>query len=168
MSRVLAVSGLVLLACAGPRAARRGPALEGKPISVLAEDLDGREVRIEADQGKVRVVDLFASWCEPCRDQFPALERLSHAYRARGLVVYAVSFDEDRAALETFVAEHGPSFPVLWDPGGSRLAPELQIRRLPTTLVVDRRGVIRSVHLGFEPAEEARLERDVRRLLGER
>jgi thiol-disulfide isomerase/thioredoxin len=165
--RALVFFALVLLACAGPKPASRGPALEGRAIAVVAEDLAGRQLRIEADRGRVRVVDLFASWCEPCRAQFPALERLARAHGPRGLSVYAVSFDQDRAALEAFVSEHAPSFPVLWDRGGDRIASELQIRRLPTTLVVDRRGVIRSVHLGFEAADEARLEREVRMLLEE-
>jgi thiol-disulfide isomerase/thioredoxin len=140
----------------------------GKPVDVTAETLDGAEVRVAAHQGKVRVVDFWASWCDPCRDQLPFLDRLARTYGADGLYVYAVSFDEDRAALEAFLAEAPVSFAVLWDKGGAALSERLAVTRLPTTLLVDRAGVVREVRLGFAPEEERRVEEAVRRLLAER
>jgi peroxiredoxin len=60
------------------------------------------------------------------------------------------------------------SLPVLWDRGGEAVVPALQIQRLPTTFVVDRAGVIRDVHLGYDARSDAKLERDVEELLAER
>jgi thiol-disulfide isomerase/thioredoxin len=114
------------------------------------------------------VVDFFASWCEPCRDQLPRLDRLARDLHAQGLDVYGVSFDEEREAALGFSADAGVGFPVLWDRGGDRLAPALEIERLPTTLVADRRGVIRVVHVGYTQPDEDRLEAQVRALLEER
>ena len=69
--------------------------------------------------------------------------------------------------MERFL-EHTPvSFQVLWDKGGAALAERLEVTRLPTTLVLDRNGVVRDVHLGFDRGEERNIEDTVRRLLGE-
>lgn len=134
---------------------------------MTAETLAGDEVRVADHQGKVRVVDFWASWCDPCRDQLPFLDRLARAYEADGLLVYAISFDEDRAALEGFLAAAPVSYPVMWDQGGALLSERLGVTRLPTTLLVDRAGVVREVHLGFAPEEERKVEDAVRRLLAE-
>jgi thiol-disulfide isomerase/thioredoxin len=166
--RTLPAAALFLLACAGARPLASPSPLVGQPFEVSASDLFGREARIEADQGRVVVVDFFATWCEPCRAQLPRLAGLSRALGARGLSVYAVSFDESRAALEGFIDGPASGIPLLWDRGGERLAPVLSISRLPTTFVVDRHGVIRSVHVGYDGPAGDRLEVEVRALLEER
>jgi cytochrome c biogenesis protein CcmG/thiol:disulfide interchange protein DsbE len=163
----LVLSVLVTAACAGSRPVLPRSPLVGKAVDVTAPDLDGREHRVQADAGKVRVVDFWATWCDPCRDQLPFLDRLAADYGERGLSVYAVSFDEDRAAVERFLAEAPVSFTILWDKGGAALSDALEVTRLPTTLLVDRRGVVRDVHLGFEKKEEAKLEAAVKKLLAE-
>ncbi len=157
------------LACAGhgPRPTVKLPPLAGKPLDVAAEDLAGHPVRIDGTGGQVLVVDFFASWCEPCKVQLPHLDRLARELHGQGLQVYGVSFDEDLGAIRRFAAEMAVGFPVLWDRGGEKLAPELSIERLPTTLVVDRTGTIRKVHLGYDTKEGERLEAEVRALLAE-
>lgn len=167
MRSALLLALTLLAACAGGSAALRSSPLVGKPVKVAAADLRGREHDVGAEVGKVRVVDFWATWCDPCRDQLPFLDRLAADYGSRGLSVYAVAFDEDRDAVQRFLAETPVSFTVLWDKGGAALAQPLEVTRLPTTLLVDRQGVVRDVHLGFEKAEEAKLEAAVRRLLAE-
>lgn len=168
MRRAVLLAVLVAAACAGPRASSRATSpLVGKPVAVAAQDLAGKEVRVEDARGKVRVVDFWATWCDPCRDQLPFLDRLAQQYGDAGLEVYAVSFDEDRAEVEEFLAASPVSFAVLWEKGGGELPERLEVTRLPTTLLVDRAGVIREVHLGFSPEEGAKLEAVVRRLLAE-
>ena len=120
----------------------------------------------EAD-GRVRVIDFWASWCDPCRHQLPLLDRLAREHGPRGLAVYGVAFDEDRAMVEAFLADTPVSFPILWDRGGERLSAPFAITRLPTTLLVDRGGRVRSVHLGYDAAEGRKLEAEVRALLAE-
>ncbi len=167
MRRVLVLAAALLASCAGGRAASRTSPLVGRPVEVSAADLDGREHDVLSDRGKVRVIDFWATWCDPCRDQLPFLDRLAAEYGPRGLAVYAVAFDEDRGALERFLEEVPLSFTVLWDKGGAVLSEPLEVTRLPTTLLVDRRGIVRDVHLGFEKREEAKLEAAVLRLLAE-
>jgi thiol-disulfide isomerase/thioredoxin len=167
MVRVAVALAALLAACARSPLVPPASPLVGQAADVTAATLDGVEVRVGAHQGKVRVVDFWASWCDPCRDQLPFLDRLARAYEADGLSVYAVSFDEDRAALERFLEEAPVSFPVMWDKGGATLSERFAVTRLPTTLLVDRAGVVREVHLGYAPEEGRKVEDAVRRLLAE-
>ena len=166
--RCLLITALAAsLSCAGPRSSWQTSPLVGKPVNISANRLDGREERVPGPRARATVVDFWATWCDPCRDQMPLLDRLFTEYRERGVEVYAVSFDEDRNALEEFLARIPVGFPVLWDKGGSALAEKMDITRLPTTLILDRDGVVRAVHLGFEKGEGSALERELRRVLSE-
>jgi cytochrome c biogenesis protein CcmG, thiol:disulfide interchange protein DsbE len=165
MSRGIAVA-VLLVACSGMRPPFRPPAVVGKRADVASRDLAGRDVDVLARPARARVVDFWASWCEPCREQLPHLDRLARTYGDRGLAVYGVAFDEDRALVEAFLRATPVSFPVLWEKGGGAIAGRFDVTRLPTTLVVDAAGVIRSVHLGYDAAEGAMIEAEVQRLLG--
>lgn len=166
MHRALVVAVLAA-ACASVRGPSAVSPLVGREIQVEAPGLDGVPVAVGEDGARVRVVDVWASWCEPCRKQLPALDRLAREYAGRGVRVYGVSFDADRRELEEFLRETPVSFPVLWDAGGERLTEHLAIRRLPTTLVIDGDGVVRHVHPGYGPHHDERIEGEVRALLGE-
>ena len=134
----------------GPAGGPVGPAaLIGTPArSFPARDLAGKDVSLADYRGKVVLLNLWASWCTPCRQEMPALEQLYRENRARGLVVLGVDQGESKEAATAFVREHGVTFDVLLDE-------EQQYGRayaavgLPTTLVIDRSG--RIVH-GYDGA----------------
>jgi thiol-disulfide isomerase/thioredoxin len=153
------------LACAGPRTTWQASPLVGRTVEIDAKALDGTEVKLPSRGARATVVDFWATWCEPCREQLPDLDRLAAAWRAEGVQVYAVSFDEDRAAVEEFVARTAIGFPVLWDKGGQTLAERLELTRLPTTVLIDGAGVVRGVHLGYEPGQSAALQDELKRIL---
>jgi len=103
---------------------------KGKPVD-LAERL----------KGKVVLLNFWATWCEPCLEEMPAIERLSHAYRERGLVVLAVSVDREGAAVvRTFLKRHALSFLVGLDPQQA-VARLYRIWALPSTVIVSRKGI---------------------------
>lgn len=170
MTRALILLAALLTACTParprPTAQIQVPPLAGKPLTLSAPDLSGREVRVEAP-GRVLVVDFFASWCEPCRIQLPHLGALARERGAQGLVAYGVAVDEERAAVEGFAQELGVEFPILWDPGGDQVARGLGIERLPTTILVDRSGVVRHVHVGYDERIEEQVTAEVKALLAE-
>ncbi len=167
MRIALLVAAVALAACTAHRPAPRAAAKVGRPIVLAAPDLAGNPVDVAADRGRVRVVDFWATWCEPCRDEMPALDRLWREKAAQGLSVYAVSFDEDRSQIPTFLAQVPVGFPVLWDKGGDRWSGAYDVNRLPTMLVVDRRGVIRYAHEGYDRDTAAEARREVEALLAE-
>ena len=158
---------LAAVACAAPRPLPAAASRIGQPVELSAPDLEGRTVDVAADAGVVRVIDFWATWCEPCREQLPALERLRRELGPRGLSVYAVSFDEDPAQIPRFLAATPVGFPVLWDQGGATWAARYGLYRLPTTVLVDRRGIVRFVHEGFDEGIAAEERRQVERLIEE-
>jgi thiol-disulfide isomerase/thioredoxin len=144
----------------------QSPAL-GRPVDVVAPDLRGEEFRVVDGVGLVRIIDFWATWCEPCREQFPVLEALARAHQSEGLAIYAVSVDEDLAQVVAFLQTTPLPFRVLFDKGGARHSEPLGIERLPTTLLVDRTGRVRFVNQGYRPQDAELLDREVRRLLTE-
>jgi hypothetical protein len=92
---------------------------------------------------------------------------MSRELGPRGLLVYAVSFDEDAAQIAPFLAQVPVSFPVLHDRGGDALTARFLVSRLPTSLLVDRRGIIRFVHEGWTPERAREAQRQVEQLLAE-
>ncbi len=160
----------ICAACALSRSGRSSASANGPvghPIALQARDLSGREVDVAADRGRVRVIDLWATWCEPCRDELPDLDRLSRELGGRGLSVYAVSFDEDRSEIPAFLHEIPVGFPVLWEQGGGSVAAAFQVKGLPTTILVDRQGVVRFIHEGYDERIAAAERREIEELLAE-
>lgn len=118
-----------------------GPALAGETVI----DLDQYE-------GKVVVVDFWASWCVPCRRSFPWLDEMQNKYRQQGLVVIGVNMDADPAAAESFLKEFPVSFRIVRDAGGV-LARQYDVIAMPSSYVIDRNGNIAARHLGFKTAK---------------
>lgn len=127
--------------------------IEGIPLSLV--DLEG----------KVVVLNFWATWCLPCRAEMPALERTWLAWQEQGLVVVAVNLQENPGRVAEFVRELGLTFPVLVDADGSVLR-RYRVQLYPTTFFIGRDGVIRDVIYGG-PMAETLLASKVARLLEE-
>ncbi len=122
---------------------------------------------LPATAGKIVLVDFWASWCAPCQASFPAYSRLYAEYAARGLVIVAVSVDENPAAYAAFVRRFHPPFAALND-RGQQLVREVDVPAMPTCYLVGRDGRVRAVHTGFHGADtEHALRREIDALLAE-
>jgi len=130
-----------------------------------ARDLEGRMIRMSALRGKVVIVDFWASWCEPCREELPVLDRLYQRYRSRGLVVIGVSVDRSEGNARSFLRRNSVSFPIIHD-SGHRIADRYSPPRMPSSYIIDRRGVVRHVQEGYDSDDADDIERRVRALLG--
>ena len=115
--------------------------------------LDGGAVDLAALRGKVLVVNFWATWCPPCVEEMPSLEKLHRVLGPEGLVVLGVSADEDEATLRAFVQKAGVTFPILRDPGGRGPAAAYRTTGYPETFVLDPSGVLLDIYIG--PAEWA-------------
>lgn len=153
---VVAAIGADALALLG-RGAGAGP--PGDPAPPLpSEVLKPPRVTIGSLRGRPAAINFWASWCEPCRQEAPALERLSHELRGRASLV-GVDWQDDRGAALSFIDEYGWTFPVLRASDGG-LAGRFGVVGLPATVVLDRRGRVAEVLQGPQTAS------DVGRALG--
>ena len=116
--------------------------------------------------GKVLVVDFWASWCKPCGKSLPWLSQLVAAHGAEGLVVVAVNLDKDLAPARAMLDALDPAILVVHDPEGT-LAGRYELEGMPSAYVYDRRGELRTRHVGFLPAEAAAKEQEILTLLQE-
>ncbi|MBI2152431.1 MAG: TlpA family protein disulfide reductase [Candidatus Rokubacteria bacterium] len=125
---------------------RPSRAQAAKEFSVPA--LDGKTLRLADYKGQVLFLNFWATWCPPCKEEMPAMERLYQRYKGQGFAVLAVSVDAEGAPVVTpFVKEHKLTFPIGLDPKMA-LAERYGVRALPTSFLVDRKGTLVALALG--------------------
>lgn len=134
------------------------------PIDLTLEDLNGQRVRLSDLRGKVVLVNYWASWCNPCRDEMPILNAFYKAHQSKGFSLVAVNVSESAEDASDYVNELGYSFTVWSDPSGDTMI-ELGINGLPASLLLDEGGRIVKVWLG--PLTKEMLEEAVLPLLDE-
>ncbi len=157
LTAAVGIGALVALPVEALDPGRRAPEFELRA-------LDGQPVKLAALRGKVVVVDFWASWCRPCRSAMPQLEQLYRSYRRKGLVVVGVSVDSSPANAKKFLSGVPVSFPIVHD-AKQQVARQYRPPRMPSSFVIDRRGVVRHVQAGFRAGDDARIERMVKELL---
>jgi thiol-disulfide isomerase/thioredoxin len=142
--------------------------LTGKPAPEFSVSLKGGKKWSPADaQGKVLIIDFWATWCGPCRESFPALETIYKKHKAQGFELVAINIDETPDEVDAFLKSTGVHFPVGFDPGGEKVAgKKYPIPTMPTTYVIDKKGTIRHVHAGYHDGEDKEIEAEVTKLLG--
>lgn len=129
--------------------------LEGSPVSSMQQL-----------QGKVVLVDFWASWCAPCRKSFPWLNAMQQRHGAEGLLVLAINEDTERRDAERFLQQVPADFSILYDRAGA-LAQQYQLMGMPSSFLIDKKGQIRYRHIGFKQADIADYETQIRQLLAE-
>jgi peroxiredoxin len=124
-----------------------------KPVRVQpAKDFvtpspDGKPVRFADYRGKVIFLNFWATWCPPCREEMPAMERLYQRYKAQGLVVLAISVDSDLVVVPPFVKENKLTFPIGHDPKMA-LAERYGVRALPSSFLINKKGNLAALAIG--------------------
>jgi len=113
----------------------------------LLEDLPGGEVRLSDYRGHPVVLNFWATWCKPCRQEMPQFVEAYNKYRSQGLVVIGLNLQEGKAVIKPFADDYGMDFPVLIDRDGE-VGDRYRLLGLPTTFFIDRDGVIRSIFTG--------------------
>jgi cytochrome c biogenesis protein CcmG, thiol:disulfide interchange protein DsbE len=166
---VLLVSGCASMtggdgATAGGSAGAMAGVGEAMPDLSMDAFWERKEVRLSAHRGKVVLLDIWASWCVPCKDELPVLDDLAQRLRGQGVVIIAVSIDEDRGAAEQFLKRRPRwSLTLAHDPSGT-IPDRLQPPKMPTSYLIDRQGILRHVNAGFDRGDGPRLEAQLRAL----
>ncbi|MFN8532217.1 MAG: TlpA disulfide reductase family protein [Dehalococcoidia bacterium] len=162
MTRVLGlvITMLLLAACQGSNAA---PVVGGAAPDFNLGQLDGSPLSLSSLKGKPVLINFWATWCAPCRDEMPLIQDAAIRYERSGLTVLAINVQEGEALVKPFVDEFGLKFTVVLDKNGDVVS-RYRVRGLPTSVFVGRDGVIRSVYLG--PMDANTLETHLRGILG--
>lgn len=119
----------------------------GRTPPLVLSELDGGSFDLAAHRGKVVLVNFWATWCEPCRDEMPALGRLQKKLGGKGFVVLAVNVDEPESRVRKFLEQMPLGFPVLVDPE-RKATKAWNVRILPASFIIDRDGRIRYAAVG--------------------
>ena len=162
------VTGFTAVQAASPALAKSEARAKLAPISkahdfALKRSADGKAIKLSDMKGKVRLVDFWATWCPPCREEIPGFISLQKKYQAKGLEIIGVSVDRGGpAVVNSFVKENGINYTSLMSDAATESAYG-GIRSIPTTFLVDREGNIVKKYLGARPTEE--FEADIKALL---
>jgi thiol-disulfide isomerase/thioredoxin len=141
------------------------PLKEGTAIvDFELQQLGGGSRSLSSFKGKVVFLNFWATWCGPCRQEMPSMERLYQRLKGKGLEIVAVNLQEDDKAVQKFVNEHKLSFPVLLDKSG-RVGATYGARSIPTSYIIDRKGFVVAGTIGTREWDTEQYVRFFERLL---
>ncbi|MFC3121459.1 TlpA disulfide reductase family protein [Agaribacter flavus] len=146
-------------------AVSQASAVETAPDFTLKSKESGN-IRLSEQRGNMVLINFWASWCGPCRQELPEMEALYQEYQDLGFEILAVNVDENSASADTLLNDIEVSFPVLYDPNGE-VSQLYDVSAMPTTVLVDRDGKQRLVHLGYRAGDENKYEKAIKMLLRE-
>jgi peroxiredoxin len=158
-------AGIVLSMVAAGSLASSG--LAGSPAPDFAlKSSTGENMRLSEYRGDVVMINFWATWCGPCRQEMPLLDELYSRYQRVGFNLLGVNIDDDSRRAMDMINELGVSFPVLFD-SSKEVSRLYEVDAMPVTVIVDREGNVRHVHQGYKPGYEQKYLDEVRSLLRE-
>ena len=130
-------------------------------------DRDGNTVSLEDLRGQVVMINFWASWCGPCREEMPRRVQIHQRYQPRGVTLLGVNVEENSSDAVSWLKDRPVSYPILLDPdnGVSKL---YDVVAMPSTVIVDRQGNVRFLHHGYQAGYEDQYQDQIRQLVRER
>jgi thiol-disulfide isomerase/thioredoxin len=126
--------------------------------------MSGPNLRLAEQRGRVVMVNFWATWCGPCRQEMPQLDRLYQKYKSSGFVLLGVNVDEDVRKATDVAAKLGVTFPVLLDTDKA-VSKLYDLSTMPSTVIIDRDGKVRYFHRGYLAGYEDNYDKQIRELL---
>jgi thiol-disulfide isomerase/thioredoxin len=164
--RMFSGLGLVLLAALLAMPIASAEALKGPAPDFVLKSNGGKNVRLSELRGQVVMINFWASWCGPCRQEMPLLDELHSRYKGLGFTVLGVNVEEDSRKADGLLRQIPVSFPVLYDTE-NEVSEMYGVNAMPTTVMVDRNGNMRYLHKGYQPGYEVAYQEQVRTLIRE-
>jgi peroxiredoxin len=162
-ARVLRVAAVAVAAIlAGTASSAIAPQATAPDFTLHA--MTGQNLRLKEQRGRVVMVNFWATWCAPCRQEMPQLNRLYEKYKSSGFVLLGVNVDDDTSKAAEVATKLGVTFPVLLDTDKS-VSKLYDLSTMPSTVIIDRDGKVRYVHRGYLSGYEDNYEKQIRELL---
>jgi len=166
MRRVLSLIIVLWLAVFLRNAIGLEPPQIGKPAPDFSlSDMNGKKVTLSEYKGKVVILNFWATFCGPCKEEMPSLNNLFLAFKKDGLVVLAISTDDSEKPVQSFIKAKSIAFPVLIDKDQQVFFDRYTVLGLPTTFIIDRDGIIRDKILGDRPWDGPEIKAKIGSLL---
>ena len=141
--------------------------MEGQPAPDFAlKSSTGENLRLSEFRGDVVMINFWATWCGPCRQEMPLLDELYSRYQRVGFNLLGVNIDDDSRRAMRMIEELGVNFPVLFD-ARKEVSELYEVEAMPVTVIVDREGTVRYIHHGYKPGYEDKYLDQIRSLLRE-
>jgi peroxiredoxin len=128
--------------------------------------LAGQPAGLSQYKGQVVMVNFWATWCGPCQQEMPLLDQMYKKYKPAGFTLIGVNVDKEAPAVKELLTRKPVSFPVLLDPANS-VSKAYHVDEMPSSVIIDRKGVIRYVHRGYKPGDENDYQDRIRQLIRE-
>jgi peroxiredoxin len=126
----------------------------------------GKNIRLQELRGQVVLINFWASWCGPCRQEMPLLEDIYKKYSKLGFTILGINVEQDSSKAATYLRDVPVSFPILFDTQNT-LSKLYDVNAMPTTVIVDRNGKIRYIHAGYKPGYEETYKKQIKDLIKE-
>jgi peroxiredoxin len=126
----------------------------------------GTNVRLSEQRGQVVMLNFWASWCGPCRQEMPLLDGISKKYSKMGFVLYGVNVEQDNTDAKKMLKDLKVQFTILFDPE-SKLSSLYNVDAMPTSVMIDKKGKIRYVDRGYKPGDENNYRAQILELIRE-
>ena len=126
----------------------------------------GSQVNLAQYKGQVVMINFWASWCGPCRQEMPLLEDIYKKYNKLGFTLLGVNVEPDSKAAEDWLKQTPVSFPILYDKN-SKVSQMYDVSGMPSTVIIDRKGNLRMLHHGYKPGDENEYLNSIRSLIRE-
>lgn len=141
-------------------------AIQGPAPDFTLKSKSGENLRLSEYRGQVILINFWASWCGPCRQEMPLLDELHKDYAKLGFSVFGVNVDKDPAKADKILRDIPVSFPILYD-SDSQVSKLFDVDAMPTTVIVDRDGNMRFLHRGYKKGYEDQYLKDIKALIRE-
>jgi peroxiredoxin len=126
----------------------------------------GKTINLAQYKGQVVMINFWATWCGPCRQEMPLLESIYKKYNKMGFTLLGVNVEPDSKAAEGWLKATPVSFPILFDTK-SEVSKMYEVAGMPSTVIVDRKGNVRVIHRGYKPGDENAYQDNIRKLVRE-
>jgi thiol-disulfide isomerase/thioredoxin len=140
--------------------------VKGQAPNFTLKSLGGKNLKLSEMTGNVVLINFWASWCGPCREEMPLLNDLHKKYEPLGFTVLGINVEEDARNARGFLKNFPVDFPVLLD-NKNQVSKQYNVIAMPTTVVVDRDGKMRFLHKGYKPGDEEKYRKMVKKLVRE-
>ena len=160
-NRIAGIVAALVIALPAVAADPTGPA----PQFVLPAK-GGSQINLAQYKGQVVMLNFWASWCGPCRQEMPLLESIYKQYKKSGFTLIGVNVEPDSKAADKWLEQTPVTFPVIYDKE-STVSKSYDVSGMPSTVIIDRKGNLRYLHHGYKPGDESEYLNSIRSLIRE-